>query len=99
MFINNYINLKNIFNKIGFDYNNTIFNNTLYKNNMHDIDTNYINIPKNKPSDTSHILYRYYQINQPFVNNNYKTPVTILNSQSEILKNNIIVREIYPIII
>ena len=68
MFDDNYKNLKEMLNKIGFKYENNIFNNAKFKNQARE---NYP-LKDYKPSNQQHMGYRTWQINQPFVNNNDK---------------------------
>lgn len=82
LFLNNFQELKKIFNKIGFIYTDKIFDNTQYNNKI----INGINKPNYKPPNVEHGLYRTWQINQPFVNNNDPNKIDLLPSQKEKIK-------------
>tara|TARA_B110001454_G_C12668633_1_gene412717 strand:- start:286 stop:1005 length:720 start_codon:yes stop_codon:yes gene_type:complete len=105
MFDNNYRNLKNIFDSIGFKYTDEIFDNSKYKNYSHSHRTT---IMKNKPlcrpahfpprtgSDAHHERYRTWQINQPFVFMNIPSKLDLTNEQKKIILNNKYILTIYP---
>ena len=95
MFENNYNNLKYIFDKIGFNYNDNIFDNSKYINKVQN--GNNISIPNEIPSNYDHNKYRLFQINQPFKNNNNKIDLT--NEQYKILIKDINILKAYPDII
>lgn len=95
MFSNNFENLKNIFNKIGLNYNNDIFNNENYENKVQH-NFNKFKIPDVKPNDTDHTRLRLYQINQPIKYDDNIKKLDLLDLQiNEILKNEDI-NKIYP---
>lgn len=83
MFENNYQELKILFDKLGFIYNDNTFNNNLHKNVICDS----VKLPTDKPNNKSHIHYRTWQINQSFHNNNKKENVNITKSQLQQLKS------------
>jgi hypothetical protein len=94
MFENNFEKLRQIFSKIGFDYTDDIFDNTKYLNN---VQYSYnIPIPSSISYCLSHTETRLYQINQPFINNNDKSKINLLNSQIDTLTNDENILKIYP---
>ena len=93
MFENNYQLLKDIFNDIGFIYTDKIFNNTEFENKMVNKP---IEIPKEEPKQNEHVLYRTYQINQPFVNMNDPSKIDLTEEQKCALQNNEFINELYP---
>ncbi len=101
MFENNFEKLKEMFNKIGFIYNNDIFNNEKYKNIVQYGED--LEIPKQKPlitekphNNKKHTEYRSYQINQPFINNNDVKNIDLLDEQLHEFTRNIFIQQIYP---
>jgi hypothetical protein len=95
LFYNNYVNLKRIFNTIGFNYTDKIFNNNKYVNKCQHL-SDKINIPKVKPTNKEHGLYRLYQINKPFINNNDISKINLTEKQKEAFKNNEFIKKIFP---
>jgi hypothetical protein len=93
LFHNNYENLKNILNKIGFIYNDDIFDNNKYINKCQFTNDS---IPKTIPIDTDHHAHRLYQINKPFVNNNNDIEINLKQHQINLIKNNKDILSIYP---
>jgi len=93
MFNDNFKNLKEIFNKIGFIYNENIFNNTNYKNYANE---KLLSIPINKPDEQNHLEYRTWQINQQFINNNDNNKINLTKQQIKIIKHNKYINSIYP---
>ena len=92
LFINNYQNIKNILDKIGFLYNDKIFDNSCYYN--HDT------IKKNKINDeTNHRDFRQWQIRQEFVNNNNLDKLELTEIQITNITKNEIINKLYPEII
>jgi hypothetical protein len=94
MFNNNYQNLKNIFNKIGFIYNDDIFNNSNYNGKNQILDG--LPLLNEKPLNTDHVLYRTWQINQPFINNNSIDKIDLTKEQINILCNDKDILYLYP---
>jgi len=94
MFENNYTNLKYIFDKIGFCYNDDIFDNSKYINKVQF--ANNIPIPQEIPSNSNHKHYRLFQINKKFENNNENNKIDLTNEQSQILKTDINILKLYP---
>lgn len=92
MFHDNFKELKNIFNNIGFKYTNDIFNNEKYTNKL------FVNekVSKEKPLNIEHKKYRTWQINQPFISNNNPSKIDLNNEQLEIIINNKDILKIYP---
>lgn len=92
LFENNYYNLKKLINKIGIEYDDTIFDNTKYTNviipNTRLVDT--------KPKNTDHSLYRTWQINQPFVSNNVISKIDLTEIQKKELTSNPYILQVYP---
>lgn len=92
MFANNFQQLKDIFDSIGFQYNDNIFDNSCYKNS---IGYNYNNL-QNPPPATQHEKYRTYQINQKFKCYNDISNINLTKEQIEILTTNEIILTLYP---
>jgi len=92
IFDDNYRTLREILDKIGFDYDHSIFNNSLYVNRI----LSKVNIPKEKPDNTDHGRYRTYQINQPFVNNNNPEKIDLSDEQVNTLTQDENILELYP---
>lgn len=92
MFHDNFKELKNIFNNIGFRYTNDIFNNSKYINKL------FVNekVSKEKPLNIEHSKYRTWQINQPFISNNNPSKIDLNNEQLKIIMNNKDILKIYP---
>jgi hypothetical protein len=89
LFINNYQNIKNILDKIGFSYNDKIFENSCYYN--HDT------IKENKINDeTNHKSFRQWQIRQEFVNNNNLNKLELTDIQLKNITKNKIINKLYP---
>ena len=97
LFYENYLNLKRIFDTIGFNYTDEIFNNEKYVNKCQHL-SDKINIPKVKPKNQhkQHDLYRLYQINKPFINNNDISKINLTENQKEVFKNNELIKQIFP---
>lgn len=96
MFNDNYKCLKNIFDSIGFEYDKNIFNNNNYNNKIRsDIDIRKINDIPSELNGIEHRKYRTYQINQPFVNNNYINKINLSDAQKKIICNNKFVKLLY----
>lgn len=94
IFEDNYKNIKNIFDKIGFIYNDTIFDNSKYTNKVQF--GNNITIPGDLPSPSCHTKYRLFQINKLFVNNNDKNKICLTETQHQILTTDINILDAYP---
>ena len=94
MFEYNYKILKNIFDKIGFNYNDDIFDNSKYINKVQF--QNNLTIPKNPPPNYNHTEYRLFQINQKFENNNNKNKIDLKKEQYQILTTDINILQAYP---
>lgn len=109
LFDNNYSNLKKILNSIGLKYTDDIFDNSKYKNfisstvksipeNLPEIkvDNDSGSYKTNQPFvDMNIYIYRTYQINKPFVNNNTGN-IYLTKKQLDIFVNNTYVNMIYP---
>jgi hypothetical protein len=94
MFENNYKNLKYIFDKIGFCYNDDIFDNSKYINRVQFAHN--IPIPEEIPSNYNHMRYRLFQINKKFENNNENNKIDLTNEQYQVLKTDINILKLYP---
>lgn len=94
LFYNNYENLKNIFNKIGFTYTDIIFDNEKYNNKVQNGKD--FEVPKIIPDPTNHTLYRLYQINKQFINNNENSKIYLTKEQINIIQSNENILNIYP---
>ena len=94
MFDNNYLHLKNIFNKIGFIYNDDIFNNSNFKGKNQIYDG--LPLLNEQPLNKNHELYRTWQINQPFINNNSIDKIDLTKEQINILCNDKDILYLYP---
>jgi hypothetical protein len=94
MFERNYKNIKYIFDKIGFNYNDDIFDNSKYINKVQF----YINltIPKKIPPDHDHCEYRLFQINQKFENQNDNNKIDLTKEQYQIITTDINILKTYP---
>ena len=92
LFPNDYLAFKSILNDIGLQYTDEIFQNQKYKNY---IMNNIKDIPKDKPLNTNHEMYRTFQINQPFVCNNDVSKINLTLSQKEKIMNNEDIRDVY----
>lgn len=94
IFEDNYKNLKYIFDKIGFNYNDIIFDNSKYENKVQH--QNNLKIPSTKPLPSCHNEYRLFQINQSLNNNNDKNKINLTETQEKILTTDINILEAYP---
>ena len=86
LFIDNYKNIKNILDKIGLIYDDSIFDNSKYINKIVD-----------KPINTKHIKKRTDQINKPFINNNNKNKINLLQEQLNIINNNKKIKKLWDL--
>jgi len=96
LFEYNYSNLRNIFDKIGFQYTDKIFDNTQFKNQSHE---SLKTIPSHLPTGKEgieHRKLRTFQINQPFVNNNDPTKINLTDAQINFIKNDPYILKVYP---
>jgi hypothetical protein len=98
LFYNNYLNLKRIFDTIGFNYTDEIFNNEKYVNKCQHLPDK-TQIPNVKPTNQhkQHDLYRLYQINKPFINNNDVSKINLTEKQKEVFKNNELIKQIFHV--
>lgn len=87
LFENDFQKLKEIINNIGIKYNNDIFDNSKYKNVSHDLKIR---------KTTRHDLYRTWQINQPFINNNNISKLDLSELQKIYCIYNSYILQIYP---
>lgn len=92
LFENNYDKLKGILNDIGFQYDDSIFENSKYTN----IHNTNVKLLDKKPQNRKHVLYRTWQINQPFISNNNISKIDLSKNQIEKIVNNQYVLQIYP---
>ena len=94
IFEDNYKNIKYIFDKIGFNYNDNIFDNQKYKNKVQfeDLLTNF----SDSSINNCHTKYRLFQINQPFKNNNDINKINLTDTQYQILTTDIHILKAYP---
>jgi hypothetical protein len=95
LFYQNYVNLKRIFDTIGFNYTDKIFNNEKYMNKCQHV-SDETKVPEVKPTNQEHDLYRLYQINKPFINNNDASKINLTEKQKEVFKNNELIKQIFP---
>lgn len=93
MFENNHQKLREIFDKIGFEYSDEIFDNSKFKNIRMEGQTC---VPTSIPGDRNHEEHRMYQINQPFVNNNTLDKLEYTQDQWDLFTNDSNVLMIYP---
>lgn len=97
LFPNDFKSIKDILNKSNIQFTNDIFNN----NNKNNIIVKGVKIEniKNKPSNKDHILFRTWQINQPFKYSDTPDKIDLLNIQFNELNNDIIkkLEYIYPL--
>ena len=94
IFTDNYTLLKKIFDSIGFNYTDNIFNNTEYYNKVQSGKN--LKLTNVIPNNNQHNLFRLYQINQPFINNNDMSKISLTKEQIDILMNDIDIQKIYP---
>ena len=94
LFEDNYKNLKYIFDRIGFNYCETIFDNSKYFNKVQ-FGQDLI-IPTETPENSSHAKYRLFQINQPFKNKNDQNVIDLTETQREIFTTDENILEAYP---
>ena len=92
LFENNNKNIKDLLNKIGLKYNDNIFDNKNFKNKCQFCSDE---IPNFLPYNTNHNVFRHYQINQPFVNNNTLDKIYLTDEQKNTIINNKDVKIIY----
>jgi hypothetical protein len=92
LFENNYQKLKEIFDSIGLQYTDKTFDNSGYKNKI----ISNVMLMDHKPKNTEHDLYRTWQINQPFVNNNDCSKLDLRPEQKNKILNNKMIRLVYP---
>jgi hypothetical protein len=90
-FVNDFTNLKNLFNSIGLEFDDTIFYQKS-KNYTHVPGFNFDNIKENPTYKDGQIIVRTWQINQPFQNMN--GDVDIPDELSDILENSPIIKEL-----
>ena len=92
LFENDYHNLKLLLDKIGLKYNNTIFTN--------EVDSSWgwprEKIPKIKPNNKDHSMYRVWNNCQPFVNNNDLSKIDLTDEQKKNILKNKTIKIIYP---
>lgn len=100
LFDNNYQKLKDIFDKIGFNYTDDIFDNSKYTNFSHQkLKVNPKLIENVKYTDDKHELFRNMQINEPFINNNTLDKLDLKDTQIKEIINNQDILQLYPDII
>jgi hypothetical protein len=92
MFDDNFASLRNIFDKIGFEYTDRIFDNTKFDNFMHHT----VGLVNFKPTDVDHANFRTWQINQPFVSNNVLSKIDLPEERAKKLMKNKYVLKVYP---
>jgi hypothetical protein len=96
LFDNNYKNIKDIFNSIGFNYTDKIFENSNFVNKIGECIVN----PLDKsPVATDHLRYRTWQLNQNFENNNGKTKINLTSIQRNTILKSVDIKKSYPNII
>ena len=92
MFDNNYAKLREIFDSIGFEYDDTIFDNSRYENKL----VSRAKVPKTEPSMRDIVLYRTWQINQPLVSNNIPSNLSLTDEQKAVILKNETISKVYP---
>ncbi len=90
-FLNDFANLKNIFNSIGLEYDTNIFYQKS-KDYIHVPGFNINNIKQSPTYKDGQIVLRTWQINQPFQNMNGE--VDIPDELSNILENSLIIKQL-----
>ena len=95
IFENNFLILKDILNKIGLKFTDSIFNNKEYKNISHK-NQETSNIPNFRPDDEDHENLRFYQVNQEFNNNNKLEKINLSKCQLDRILNDESTNQIYP---
>jgi hypothetical protein len=98
MFLDGHRAIREALAKHDIEHDEEIFRNQLYKNFSHK-DQSDKSVPKNRPSDTDHERLRFYQVNQPFQNNNDPSKVFLQPLQIKALKEDENVAKMYPEII
>ena len=93
MFSNNFECLRNIFDKIGFEYDDSIFQNENYRNFSH---RNITEIPREPVDNVDHERYRTWQINQPIRNMNDIEKLDLLDHQIKGIVEDPNIIELYP---
>lgn len=94
IFESNYKNIKCIFDKIGFKYNDDIFDNSKHINRVQF--ANNIEIPNEIPPNNQHTRYRLFQINQKIENKNDNNKIDLTEEQCKILKTDTDILKLYP---
>jgi hypothetical protein len=95
LFKNNYSEFRQLLDNIEFKYDLSIFNNSDYKNSLFS-GVHLEELADTPPSNTEHELYRTFQINQPFVNNNDPIKIDIKYAQLQELMMCSAICELYP---
>lgn len=94
LFEDDFKNLKNILDQIGFNYTNDIFDNSNYKNQL------FPKVDVSKCSDNVHPsnvrLYKTWQINQPITNNNSEEKIHLYKKQYDEMTKNQAILNVYP---
>ena len=92
LFEDNFKQLKDLLNSVGLKYNDDIFINENYQNYMKpNVET-----PIYKPKNSDHVLYRTWQLNQPFESQNLPEKIDLLPEQSNKIINNPTILKVYP---
>ena len=91
----NYTRLCQILDNIGFLYDMKIFDNSLYTN-RHTVKIPVDRVPKDYDPNMDHEMYRTFQINQPFLNNNNDTKLNLHQTDITFFKKSITICELYP---
>lgn len=92
-FENDFQNIKNILDKIGFEYTDKIFDNSKYKN----YSVEGVEIPDVMPKNVDHADYRTWQINQKIQNLNTPDKIFLLPHQLSHFKNCPHTKLLYPL--
>lgn len=93
IFENNYLEIRNILDALGINYNDDIFDNSLWTNSIC-VNVDYSNIT-NTPDPFDHPEYRTHQINQPFVNNNHYSKIELTDEQIKKIKESEIINKYF----
>lgn len=92
-FENDFQNIKNILDKIRFEYTDDIFDNSKYKN----YSVEGVEIPSTMPKNVDHADYRTWQINQKIENLNTPDKIFLLPHQISHFKNCRHTNILYPL--
>lgn len=94
IFKDNFCCIRQLLDSIGIVYTDDIFNNTKFNNKIGKSP-----IPTSTPSHNNHVLYRSWQINQPFSLRNNKDEICITDKQKQLIVDSSDITSTYPSIV